>query len=200
MSWENRESSQSTPSDVGGRLRSTAATLEMWPEGAPIQGVRKGTRLLRVLVVDDDRDTANSLSLLVKLWGHEARVAYSGATALEAAAAYQPDVVLLDIAMPMMDGNEVARRLRRQTRCQKTLLIAISGYADGAHRLGYAMAGFDRYLIKPVELLILEELLLAKQDQLAESLATACIGPRTNGILIVDENEGVRGVLIAETR
>lgn len=188
MSWENRESSQSTPADVGGRLRSTAATLETWPEGAPIQGVRSGTRLLRVLVVDDDRDTANSLSLLVKLWGHDVRVAYGGATALEVAAVYQPDVVLLDVAMPRMDGNEVARRLRRQTCYQKTLLIAISGYADGAHRLGSAKAGFDRYLIKPVELLILEELLLAKQDQRLESLATTGVTQRTNGILIFDES------------
>ena len=128
---------------------------------------------------------ANSLSLLVKLWGHSVRMAYGGVPALEAAAAYQPDVVLLDIAMPVMDGNEVARRLRRQARYQKTLLIAISGYVDGAHRLSSAKAGFDRYLIKPVELLILEELLLVEHNKHLESLATARVTEQTNGILIV---------------
>ncbi len=117
------------------------------------------TRLLRVLVVDDERDTANSMSVLVKLWGHEVRVAYNGATALETAVGYQPDVLLLDIAMPMMDGNQLARKLRLQAHSRKPVLIAISGYTDDAHRLISAMAGFDHYLIKPVELLDLEKLL-----------------------------------------
>ncbi len=98
----------------------------------------------------------------MNLWGHEARVAYSGVTALETAAGYQPDVLLLDIAM-QMDGNQLARKLRHQASNRKLLLIAISGYADDAHRLVSAMAGFDHYLIKPVELLSLEELLIESQ-------------------------------------
>jgi CheY-like chemotaxis protein len=97
-------------------------------------------------------------------------------------------VVLLDIAMPLMDGNEVARRLRRQACYQKTLLIAISGYADGVHHLLSTKAGFDRYLIKPVELLLLEELLLVAQEMLSESLAPAGVTQQTNGILIFDES------------
>ena len=113
MSRENRESSQSTLADFSGWVRASAAALEARSNGAPILGVSGGIRSLRVLVVDDDRDTADSTAMLVKLWGHDVCVAYGGATALEAAAIYQPDVLVLDIAMPMVTGNDVAQQDRK---------------------------------------------------------------------------------------
>jgi DNA-binding response OmpR family regulator len=125
-------------------------------------------RTLRVLVVDDCRDTAESLSMLLQFWGHDVRVAYSATPVLELTAVDRPDVLLLDLAMPGMDGFELARQLRRRAALDDSLLIAITGYADEAHRrLGLA-AGFDRYLVKPVEPSTLEELLRLEKDRRAE--------------------------------
>ena len=95
--------------------------------GHRIKSLPGGGRSLRVLVADDNRDAADSMSLLVKMWGHEVRQTYDGAAALEMAAAYRPDVLLLDISMPKMDGCQLAKQLRRQTRFTETLLIAITG-------------------------------------------------------------------------
>ena len=100
-----------------------------------------------------------------------------GAAALEMAAAYRPDVLLLDISMPKMDGCQLAKQLRRQTRFTETLLIAITGWADNAHRVLGKEAGFDHFLSKPVELSILEELLLLQQDRLAESPEVRLLAP-----------------------
>jgi CheY-like chemotaxis protein len=97
--------------------------------------VPDSARILRVPVVDDNRDAANILSMLVNLWGGDARAAYDGAEALEMTVVQQPDVVLLDLAMPKMDGWQVARRLRQQTAFGDTLLIAVTGWADHAHQL-----------------------------------------------------------------
>jgi CheY-like chemotaxis protein len=136
-----------------------------------------GKRQLCVLVVADDPKTAKSLSMLVKAWGHEVWVAGDGAAALRIAAGFQTDVVLLDIAMPRMDGRQVARRLRRQARFKDTLLIALLGRADREHRLRAEKAGFDLCLVKPVEPSTLEVLLLLEQDRLARS-STAVPTPR----------------------
>jgi DNA-binding response OmpR family regulator len=126
-----------------------------------------------VLVVDDDPDTADSLSVLVSLWGHDARAAYDGAAVLPMASAYQPDVVLLDLAMPKVDGCQVARRLRRQTRFKDSLLIVITGHADQANRLLCGEAGFDHYLTKPIDLSSLEILLRRERVRLARSAEEA---------------------------
>ena len=126
-----------------------------------------GAWVLRVLVVDDDHDCADSLSMLVRQWGYDIQTAYNGAAALDMMAARQPEVVLVDVAMPKMDGCRMERRLRRQTRFNHTLLITITGYGDHAHRLLCEKAGFDHFLIKPIELDDLENLLRGKQDRLA---------------------------------
>src|SRR5512145_2378697 len=123
-------------------------------------------RLLRVLVVDDYKDAADSLCVLVKMWRHEARVAYDGAAAFELAASFQPDVLLLDIAMPTLDGFNLAQKLRRQTVLKDAALIAITGYADRTHRLLWEKA-FDHYLVKPVQPSIVEHLLLLEQRRRA---------------------------------
>jgi PAS domain S-box-containing protein len=113
----------------------------------------------RVLVVDDHVDAAESLALVLKAQGHEVRTAHDGVSALEVARAYQPDVVLLDIGLPRMDGYEVARRLRSQTDLQDALLIAVTGYGQEEDRRQAAAAGFDAHLIKPADLAALQALL-----------------------------------------
>ena len=106
---------------------------------------------LTVLVVDDSRDAADSLGDLLSLYGYQARVAYGGEDALRLAAAEPPDAVVLDLAMPGMDGWELARRLRDMSRWKRPLLIAVSGYGDGVARRGSDDAGLDLHLVKPVE-------------------------------------------------
>ena len=87
-------------------------------------------RLLRVLIVDDHRATADTLSTLVGIWGHEVRRAYDGVTGLALAAAFRPDVLLLDILMPDVSGFEVAMQVRRQSRFKHCFLIAVTGRTD----------------------------------------------------------------------
>jgi CheY-like chemotaxis protein len=105
----------------------------------------------RVLVVDDHRDAADSLAMLLKLQGHEVRVAYSGAAALEMTATYVPDVVFLDIGMPKMDGYEVARRLRQRPGLEHVVLVALTGWGQAEDRRRTAQAGFNHHLVKPPE-------------------------------------------------
>ncbi len=125
-----------------------------------------GKRILRVLVVDDNHDCADSLSMLVQLWGNDVRTAYDGAAALKMAVVHQPDVVLLDLTMLKMDGCQVARQLRQQAAFADTLLIAVSGWTDEVHLQRCDEAGFDHYLIKPIDLASLEILLFRERRQL----------------------------------
>src|SRR3989442_1103189 len=87
-------------------------------------------RLLRVLIVEDDPDAGESLAILLGLYGHEAHVARDGPAALQEAQAHSPDVVLLDIGLPGMDGRELATRLRQQAAERRTLLVAVTGYGQ----------------------------------------------------------------------
>ncbi len=113
----------------------------------------------RVLAVDDNRDAVEALAMLLKLSGYEARTACDGPAALEAAADYRPDAVLLDIGMPGMDGYEVARRLRQLPATQDVLLIALTGYGDDKDRRKTQEAGFDHHLLKPLDFEALSALL-----------------------------------------
>jgi two-component system CheB/CheR fusion protein len=106
---------------------------------------------LRILVVDDCHDSADSLALLVQLWGHEVVVAYNGPNALDVARAHRADVVLLDIGMPGMDGFAVARRLREMPGMEKALLVAITGHGHTADVRRGKEAGIDCHFIKPVD-------------------------------------------------
>lgn len=112
---------------------------------------------LRVLVVDDDDDSATTLALLLKHCGHEAVAATSGKAALEQAPLFHPDVCLIDLAMPKVDGLSVARQLRQQAEFADTPLIAVSGYVDPGHRAQATAAGFDDFLAKPFPLFALQE-------------------------------------------
>jgi PAS domain S-box-containing protein len=106
----------------------------------------------RVLLVDDNRDAAHSLATLVELLGHEVRVAYDGAEALEVAAEFRPQVVLLDIGLPKMNGYDVARRIREQAWGEGVVLAAVTGWGQDHDREQAREAGFDRHLTKPVQL------------------------------------------------
>lgn len=117
-----------------------------------------GSSPRRVLVVDDNRDAAETLAMLLQTTGHDVHVTYDGASALELASDVQPDVVLLDIGLPRMDGYEVARRLRRLPGLDKMILIALTGYGQEEDRRRSRVAGFDSHLVKPVDLNTLQAL------------------------------------------
>jgi two-component system, chemotaxis family, CheB/CheR fusion protein len=114
---------------------------------------------LRVLVVDDCDDHTESLALLLGLWGYEALVAADGRAALDVAGARHPDVVLLDVGLPGMDGYELARQLRRLPGLGEALLLTLSGYAQEADRQRALAAGCADHLVKPVDLDLLRGLL-----------------------------------------
>ena len=138
-------------------------------------------RQLRVLVVDDDVDTTDSLTMILRLWGHDVRSAYNGETALRLAANERPDVVLLDVAMPTMTGYEVAHRIHRSRSFRQTRLIAVSGYAEDAHQSRCREAGFDDFLAKPLDLVKLKSLLLVERDRLPRPIEWAPCDPAAVG-------------------
>jgi two-component system CheB/CheR fusion protein len=105
--------------------------------------------MARVLVVEDCPDTAETLTILLRHWGHMTCQARSGTEAMEAADIFQPDVAILDIGLPEMDGFAVATEMRRR-RGATLLLVALTGYATEDYRQRSYRAGFDHYLVKPV--------------------------------------------------
>lgn len=116
---------------------------------------------LRVLVVEDEPDTAKSYDMLLSLWGHDVRTWRTGQDVLARARECRPDVVLLDIGLPRMDGFQVARLLRGDRELGNMTLVGATGFADPAHRERSAEAGLDYYLIKPVDPQALQALLAA---------------------------------------
>ena len=120
----------------------------------------------RILVADDNEDAAQSLAILLRMQGHEVRMARDGVQALDVAADFHPDVLLLDIGMPRLDGCEVARRLRAADGGADLVLLALSGWGRAEDEQRSLEAGFDRHLAKPVDLERLErcfgELLAAR--------------------------------------
>jgi two-component system CheB/CheR fusion protein len=116
-------------------------------------------RAVRVLVVNDYPDNVESMAMLLRLYGHEVEVALGGPVALRAVQAQQPDAVLLDIAMPGMDGYQVARKLRAMFRDKPLLLVAITAHGFEEDRRRCEEAGFDLHLVKPADPLEVENLL-----------------------------------------
>jgi CheY-like chemotaxis protein len=114
---------------------------------------------LRVLVAEDERDSADTLALLLRLWGHQAAVTYDGQSALDSAPLYRPDVVLLDIALPGLDGWELARRLRRLPGGGDFLLVALTGHGYEPDLRRSQEAGIDLHFLKPADPAELEQLL-----------------------------------------
>lgn len=117
---------------------------------------------VRVLVVDDNRDAAESLAFLLSLEGYTVDVAYDGVTALSEAAKFQPQVVVLDIGMPVMDGYQIARKLRAGESTRSMTIIALTGYGQPDDREQASAAGFDDHLTKPVDTELLIEILRTK--------------------------------------
>jgi CheY-like chemotaxis protein len=106
---------------------------------------------LRVLIADDYPDAAESLAMLFAGWGHETRVAQDGEQALALAGQWRPDVCVLDLDMPKLDGCGAARHIREQEWEPQPLLIAFSGWTDAEHKYDALQAGFDHFVMKPVE-------------------------------------------------
>jgi len=102
-------------------------------------------------VVDDNVDAAESMAMLLKLDGHDVRVAYDGLAALESALAFRPQAMLLDIGLPGLDGYEVARRLRRLDETKDLFLIALTGYGKTEDRIRALNSGFNYHITKPVD-------------------------------------------------
>ncbi len=113
----------------------------------------------RILVVDDNIDAAEALGELLRDYGHEVATAHDGTRALDHARLHRPEIVLLDISMPEMDGYEVAKRIRGELGLGDALLIALTGYGEDRHRRLAREAGFDHHVTKPVDAAKLEELL-----------------------------------------
>jgi PAS domain S-box-containing protein len=141
------------PADAGG-------AGEPAPDAAAASLPRRGRR---VLVADDNQDAADSLGMILELAGHEVRVAHGGRKALEIAAGFHPDVVLLDIGMPDLNGYEAARALRAAPGGADLELIALTGWGHPDDKRRAAEAGFDRHLTKPVDPAVLEALLLTPE-------------------------------------
>jgi signal transduction histidine kinase len=121
--------------------------------GAPTTGEPAAAPTIssrRILIVDDNKDAADSMALLVETAGHSARTAYDGHQALDLASAFAPDVLLLDLGVPGLNGFEIARRIRRQPWGKTVALIAVTGWGQEQDRRRTAEAGFDAHLIKPV--------------------------------------------------
>jgi CheY-like chemotaxis protein len=133
--------------------------LEQGPSGE--EGAAPTVLKRRILVVDDSRDSADSLAMLLQILGHEVSTAYDGEQAAEVAGASRPDLVLLDIGMPKLDGYEVCRRLRAQTWSDGMFLIALTGWGQEEDRLRTEEAGFDFHVVKPIDFPALMRLLAA---------------------------------------
>jgi CheY-like chemotaxis protein len=121
----------------------------------------------RILVADDNRDAADSLAIMLRIMGHETRTAHDGLEALEVAAAFRPEVILVDIGMPKLNGYDTCRRIREQPWGRSAVLVAVTGWGQDEDRRRSREAGFDLHMVKPVEPAALEELLAGSQTATA---------------------------------
>jgi len=162
----------------GGRVEASSAgrgqgsqfvlRLPLLKEPAPLESLngkpprRERTAARRILVVDDNIDSASSLAAMLRLLGHEVRTAHDGVAALEIAESCSPEVVLLDIGLPRINGLEVARRLRGALHLEDALLVAMTGYGQDSDRRRSQEAGFDAHLVKPIDLDQLQAMLAGR--------------------------------------
>jgi CheY-like chemotaxis protein len=114
---------------------------------------------LRILIVEDNRDSAGTLKVLLEGLGYQVQAVNDGESAVRAAAVLRPQVILMDIAMPGMDGYEAARRIRAQSPDMKVRIVALTGLGQQIDRLHSAEAGIDHHLVKPLELAVLQPIL-----------------------------------------
>ncbi len=140
-------------------ISSTSEIVKPTEKLAATDEPRQSAARRRILVVDDNRDSADSLAKLLQLCGHDVRAVNNGQTALEIAADYRPEVVLLDIGLPGMNGLEVCRHLRELPEGSQMLIVAMTGYGQMEDRAQSKEAGFNAHLVKPVDLETLQEML-----------------------------------------
>ncbi|MGH8659221.1 MAG: hybrid sensor histidine kinase/response regulator [Gammaproteobacteria bacterium] len=133
------------------------------PPPEPTARASTPTTARRILVVDDNRDSAESLAVLLKLTGHETHTAYDGLEAVEAAAVFRPNVLLLDIGLPKLNGFETARKIREQPWGNGMVLVALTGWGQEEDRRRSEEAGFNAHLVKPVDIAALTKLLAELQ-------------------------------------
>lgn len=143
------------------RLPIVVETPELPPE--PTARAPTPTTARRILVVDDNRDSAESLTMLLNLTGYETHIAYDGLEAVEAAAAFRPDVILLDIGLPKLNGFEAARKIRDQQSDKSLVLVALTGWGQEEDRRRSEEAGFNAHMVKPVDYAALTKLLAELQ-------------------------------------
>jgi CheY-like chemotaxis protein len=134
------------------------------PAGAPIAVAPRAQSSSRILVVDDLAASAETLMTLLEMEGFEVKIASEGVSALKIAEDFRPDVVLLDIGLPGMNGFEVAHRLRSQASSRDALLIALTGYGEAESRSRSAQAGFDFHMVKPADVNLLLSMLADPQQ------------------------------------
>ncbi|ACC69328.1 response regulator [Paraburkholderia phymatum] len=139
----------------------TSAAADGEPAARQPAGEATPATRRRVMVVDDSVDGAESMSILLEMLGHEVRVMYDGAAAIAAASEFKPEVVLLDIGLPGVDGYQVARALRAEPATAGALLIALTGYGQDTDRQRTRDAGFDHHLVKPASLDDIERVIAA---------------------------------------
>lgn len=113
----------------------------------------------RILVVDDNRDSASTLAILLRLMGNVTQTANDGLEAVEVASEFRPDVVLLDLGLPKLDGYEACRRIRQQPGGADMVIVAVTGWDQDEDRVRTSEAGFDHHLVKPVDQATLAEIL-----------------------------------------
>jgi CheY-like chemotaxis protein len=151
--WQESRHGRHTPDPQAAVRAASHATAP-----GDIRGTLRGDRAertasgRRVMIVDDDRDTANSLAVVLGLLGYRVEVAYGGPGAVEAAIEAIPDVAVLDLGMPGMNGYELARRLRARPRGEEVVLVALTGWVGDHYRRLAREAGFDHFLAKPASL------------------------------------------------
>jgi CheY-like chemotaxis protein len=136
-----------------------AATKVRQSAGAHTKAAVPAGRARRVLIVDDNEDSAESMALLARSWGHEVAVARDGPSALALVESFAPESALVDIGLPGMNGYELARRCREQPRSRDLFLVALTGFGRPEDRSAAHAAGFDAYLVKPPEIEALKGLL-----------------------------------------
>lgn len=117
------------------------------------------TAKLQILIVEDNRDSADSLKTLLEALGYVAQVVYDGESAVRTAAALRPGVIIMDVGLPGMNGYDAARRIRSENPGLAVLIIALTGWGQQADRQRSAAAGIDHHLIKPLDLAVLQEIL-----------------------------------------
>jgi CheY-like chemotaxis protein len=113
----------------------------------------------RILVADDNPDAASTLGMLLEMMGHEVCIVHDGVKAVEGAATFRPDIILLDIGMPQLNGYDACARIREQPSNKGILIVALTGWTQDDKKQRSQQAGFDFHLVKPVELPALEKLL-----------------------------------------